>query len=67
VSEFLLGIKPQYDGMLIEPCIPAAYGTYKIHRRFRDAEYDLTIHYTGQHGSHFIPYAPGRHELEINL
>ena len=67
VSEFLLGIKPQYDGMLIEPCIPAAYGTYKIHRRFRDAEYDLTIHYTGRHGSHFIPYAPGRHELEINL
>jgi cellobiose phosphorylase len=67
VSEFLLGVKPQYNGLLIEPCIPAAYGTYKIHRRFRDAEYDLTIHYTGRHGSHFIPYAPGRHELEINL
>ena len=67
VSEFLLGVKPQYDGLLIEPCIPAAYGTYKIHRRFRDAEYDLTIHCNGRHGSRFIPYSPGRHELEIRL
>ena len=67
VSEFILGIKPQYDGLLIEPCIPAAYGTYKIHRRFRNAEYDITIHYTGRHGKHFIPYTPGRHTLEIEL
>ena len=67
VSEFILGIKPQYDGLLIEPCIPAAYGTYRIHRRFREAEYDLTIHYTGQPGWQFIPYRPGKHVLEIEL
>ena len=67
VSEFILGIKPQYDGLLIEPCIPIAYGTYKIHRRFRDAEYDLTIHYTGKGGKHFIPYKPGRQEIAIEL
>ena len=67
VSEFILGIKPQYDGLLIEPCIPVAYGTYKVHRRFRDAEYDLTIRCTGKGGKHFIPYKPGRQELEIVL
>ena len=67
VSEFILGIKPQYDGLLIEPCIPAAIGTYKVRRRFREAEYDLTIHCTGKGGKHFIPYEPGRHTLEINL
>ena len=68
VSEFILGIKPQYDGLLIEPCIPVAYGTYKVHRRFRDAEYDLTIRCTGKPGaSHFIPYIPGRHTLDIEL
>ncbi len=32
VSEALLGIKPQFDGLLVEPCIPI--GTYRIHRRF---------------------------------
>ena len=67
VSEFILGIKPQYDGLLVEPCIPAAIGTYKVHRRFRDAEYDLTIHYTGKGGKHFIPYEPGHHALELTL
>ena len=67
VSEALLGIKPQFDGLLIEPCIPAKYGNYKIHRRFRDAEYDLTIRFSGKGGSTFIPYKPGRQVLEIEL
>ena len=64
-SEFLLGIKPCYDGLLIEPCLPA--GTYRVHRRFRDAEYDLTVHCTGTGGSSFVPYKPGRHSLTIEL
>ena len=65
VSEALLGIKPQFDGLLVEPCIPI--GTYKVHRRFRDAEYDLTIRQSGKGGKVFIPYKPGRQVLEIEL
>ena len=65
VSEALLGIKPRWDGLLVEPCIPI--GTYKVHRRFRDAEYDLTIRQTGRGGSFFIPYKPGKQTLEIAL
>ena len=67
VSEFILGIKPQYDGLLVEPCIPARYGSYRVVRRFREAEYDLTIHYSGRGGSRFIPYSPGKHQLVIEL
>ena len=67
VSEFILGIKPQYDGLLVEPCIPARYGSYRVVRRFREAEYDLTIRYSGRGGSRFIPYSPGRHQLVIEL
>ena len=63
VSEALLGIKPQFDGLLVEPCIPI--GTYRIHRRFRDAEYDLTIRQTGKGGKVFIPYKPGKQVLEV--
>ncbi len=65
VSEALLGIKPQFDGLLVEPCIPM--GTYRIHRRFRDADYHLVIHQTGKGGKVFIPYKPGKQKLEINL
>ena len=67
VSEFILGIKPQFDGLLVEPCLPLRYGTYRVHRRFREAEYDLTIRCTGRGGSHFIPYVPGKQVLDIEL
>ncbi len=65
VSEALLGIKPQFDGLLVEPCIPI--GNYRVYRRFRDAEYDLTIRQTGKGGKVFIPYKPGKQTLEITL
>ena len=65
VSEALLGIKPQFDGLLVEPCIPI--GTYRIRRRFRDAEYDLIIRNTGKGGKVFIPYKPGVQTLEVDL
>ena len=67
-SEFLLGIHPEYDGLRIEPCLPAdRFPTYRVVRRFRDAEYDLTIHNTGRGGSQFIPYEPGKHKIKIEL
>ncbi len=67
-TEFLLGVHPEYDGLRIEPCLPAdRFPTYRVVRRFRDAEYDLTIHNTGRGGSRFIPYEPGKHRLEIEL
>ena len=65
VSEALLGIKPQFDGLLVEPCIPI--GTYRVHRRFRDAEYDLIIRNAGKGGKVFIPYKPGKQTLEVDL
>ena len=68
VSEAILGVKPQFDGLLIEPCIPLQYGEYKIHRRFREAEYDITVHCSGkQGGRYFIPYKPGKQALELEL
>ena len=68
VTEFLLGIHPDYDGLRIAPCLPAdRFPEYRIVRRFRDAEYDLTIRNSGRGGSRFIPYAPGKHVLTIDL
>ena len=68
VTEWLLGIKPEYDGLLIEPCLPAdKFGNYEVHRAFRDAVYDITVHNTGKGGSRFIPYESGYHKLEITV
>ena len=67
VSEAILGIQPQFDGLLIAPCIPLQYGTYKVYRRFRDADYELIIHYSGKQGRFFIPYKPGKQTFELSL
>lgn len=67
VSEYLLGVKPQYDGILLQPCLPASFRAFSIKRKFRDAEYDITVKYTDSGKSLFIPYAPGRHKIEVEL
>ena len=63
VTQFLLGVKPQYDGLLIEPCLPAGFGPYTVRRRFRDAVYTITIHPDAK--PLFIPYQSGEHSIEI--
>lgn len=35
ITQHILGIKPQYDGLLIEPCIPKSVGNFTISRKFR--------------------------------
>ncbi|MCR5409077.1 MAG: glycosyl transferase, partial [Bacteroidales bacterium] len=67
VSESILGIKPQFDGLLVDPCIPLQHGTYHVIRKFRDAEYHLEIHYTGKKGGYYIPYKPGVQKLTVEL
>ena len=43
VSEFILGIKPHYDGLLIDPCLPHTAHNYTVRRRFRGAEYEIHV------------------------
>ena len=67
VSESILGIKPQFDGLLVDPCIPLQHGSYHVIRKFRDAEYHLEIKYTGKKGGYYIPYKPGVQKLTVEL
>ncbi len=43
VSQAILGIKPQYDGLMIDPCLPSSIETLSVTRKFRDAIYHITI------------------------
>ncbi|MBE5804730.1 MAG: glycosyl transferase [Clostridiales bacterium] len=43
ISNYILGIKPDWDGLKVDPCIPHTWDGYKISRRFRNATYDITI------------------------
>ena len=43
VTQYLLGIKPHYDGLMIDPCLASDTGKYKVTRKFRGAEYLITV------------------------
>ena len=42
-SQYILGIKPTYDGLLIDPCVPQTAREYTVKRKFRGGEYLITI------------------------
>ncbi|HBE03980.1 MAG: glycosyl transferase [Spirochaetes bacterium GWF1_41_5] len=43
ITQFILGIKPHYHGLIIDPCISDNWEEYQITRKFRGAVYNITI------------------------
>ena len=43
ISQAILGVQPELDGLRIDPCIPPEWKTVKLTRRFRGAVYEITI------------------------
>ena len=43
ISQYLLGIRPGYDGLELIPCLPAGSGKITVNRKFRGADYEITI------------------------
>jgi cellobiose phosphorylase len=43
ITEHILGIKPDYDGLRIEPCIPAHWPGYRVTRQFRGTTFHIRI------------------------
>jgi cellobiose phosphorylase len=42
-TQHLLGIKPEWDGLRIDPVIPARWDGFAVTRRFRGATYRITV------------------------
>ncbi|NLX08197.1 MAG: glycosyl transferase [Chloroflexi bacterium] len=43
-TQYILGVRPTYDGLLIDPCIPRAWDGFRVTRVFRGATYVITVH-----------------------
>lgn len=79
VSEFILGIKPSYDGLTIDPCLPTSAKEYEVCRKFRGAEYIIKVKnpkgvnkgvrsllLDGQRmEGNTVPFSEGRHTVEV--
>ena len=48
ISQSILGMQPTLNGLRIDPCVPADWKRFTLHRRYRGAEY--TIHVENPRG-----------------
>jgi cellobiose phosphorylase len=43
ISQGILGVQPDYDGLRIDPCIPRAWPGFSVVRRFRGSTFRITV------------------------
>jgi cellobiose phosphorylase/cellobionic acid phosphorylase len=43
ITDWLLGVRPTYDGLLIDPCLPSDWEGASLRREWRGAYYEITI------------------------
>ena len=43
ITQYIFGIRPDYDGLLIDPCIPNEWEELKVTRKFRGSTYEIHI------------------------
>jgi len=42
-TQYILGIQPDYDGLRIDPCIPADWSEFFVSRRFRGKMLNISV------------------------
>jgi len=83
LSHYILGVRPDFDGLIIDPCIPSTWRNFKLTRQFRGATYvigvtnpyrlcrgvkELTVDGTRIRGCRAPAFADGReHRVEVTL
>jgi cellobiose phosphorylase len=43
ISQWILGVRAEHNGLRIDPCVPADWGDFGVTRRFRGATYRITV------------------------
>ncbi len=43
ITQWILGIRPEHEGLRIDPVLPAGWGEFTVTRQFRGATYRITV------------------------
>lgn len=43
ITQYILGIRPAFNGLEIDPCIPPDWGGFSVQRSFRGASYNIEV------------------------
>ncbi len=68
VSQFILGVRPDYDGLRITPCLPKEIKEYTAVRHFRGAVYKIHVKNEGKGGANvLVPFKAGQEEYNVDI
>jgi cellobiose phosphorylase len=80
IVESILGLRLEADKLHVEPCIPAHWASFKMHYRYRETAYHITVSQTRaadaatmltvdniERHDHVIPLVDDRQEHEVDL
>jgi cellobiose phosphorylase len=42
-TNWIFGVRPQYQGLLVDPCVPTSWRSFRMTRQFRDTIYDIAF------------------------
>jgi cellobiose phosphorylase len=77
VSQYLLGVRPGYDGLVVAPCLPKEVGEFRIQRWCRGVTFDIHVKNSGKGGEpkltvdgkpvsgNFVPYGKAGTTIKV--
>jgi cellobiose phosphorylase len=77
VSQHLLGVRPHYEGLIVEPCLPKDVPEFTISRWVRGSTYVIKVKNSGSGGppklvvdgkpvdGNLVPYAPKGKTVQV--
>lgn len=43
ITQWILGVRPDFDGLIIDPCIPSDWDGFEIERKYRGSTYSIHV------------------------
>lgn len=59
-TEWILGVRPAWNGLVVDPCLPPKWKGFEMTRRFRDATYRIRVKVGGSETRVVVDGAPIR-------
>ncbi len=67
ITQWILGIRPTYDGLQIDPCIPSAWEGFEATRRFRGRVIRIVVHNPEHVSKGVVKMTADKNIIEGNL
>ena len=75
-SQYLVGVKPEYDGLRVRPCLPASISEFSVRRKCRGVTYQIRVKNSGgtepkltvngkSISGQLVPYAPAGSTVDV--